>query len=109
MNARGKYFNAQSAQELAESVVSLSPISRPASGTGTAVGLAGAQLNGDQELRLSDELRRGWWGDVKKYALDPNTGALPSTPAIRNTRRMVGCGQTRHQASGTGWNTTAGS
>ena len=77
VNARGKYFNAQSAQELAEAVVSALADFTSQSGTGTAVGLSGAQLTATKSFGYRTSYEAGWFGDVKKYALDPNTGALP--------------------------------
>ncbi len=58
--ARGKYFNAQNPQELAESIVSALADFTGQSGTGTAVGIAGAQFYGDQRVfgyRTSYEAR----------------------------------------------------
>ena len=43
VNSRGKYFNAQNAQQLAESIVSALADFTDQSGTGTGVGLGGAQ------------------------------------------------------------------
>src|SRR6185369_7572471 len=45
INSRGKYFNAQNAQQLAESIVAALADFTDQSGTGTAVGIGGAQLS----------------------------------------------------------------
>ena len=105
INARGKYFNAQSAQELAEGVVSALADFTAQSGTGTAVGLAGAQLTAAKSFGYRTSYEAGWWGDVKKYALDPNTGALPvdATGNPLNAPVWSAADKLDIQASGTGW------
>ena len=48
------------------------------SGTGTAVGIGGAQLSVTNQYAYKTSYEAGIWGDVKKYALDINSGVLPS-------------------------------
>ncbi len=78
VNSRGKYFNASNAQQLAESIVSALADFTDQSGTGTAVGIGGAQLSVTNQYAYKTSYEAGIWGDVKKYALDINTGVLPS-------------------------------
>jgi Tfp pilus tip-associated adhesin PilY1 len=47
------------------------------SGTGTAIGLAGAQLSLTNQYGYRTSYEVGLWGDVKKYLLDINSGVLP--------------------------------
>ena len=77
VNSRGKYFNAVNPQQLAESVVSALADFTDQSGTGAAVGIAGAQLSVTNQYAYKTSYEVGLWGDVKKYALDINTGVLP--------------------------------
>ena len=57
VNSRGKYFNAQNPQQLAESIVSALADFTAQSGTGTARRDRRRAAHGDHELRLPDELR----------------------------------------------------
>ena len=77
VNSRGKYFNANNAQQLAESIVSALADFTDQSGTGTAVGLGGAQLSVTNQYAYKTSFEAGIWGDVKKYAIDLGTGVLP--------------------------------
>ena len=77
VNSRGKYFNASNAQQLAESIVSALADFTDQSGTGTAVGIGGAQLSVTNQYAYKTSYEAGIWGDVKKYAIDLNTGVLP--------------------------------
>jgi type IV pilus assembly protein PilY1 len=77
INTRGKFFNASNAQQLAESIVSALADFTDQSGTGTAVGLGGAQLSVTNQYAYKTSYEKGLWGDVKKYAIDINTGVLP--------------------------------
>ena len=78
VNSRGKYFNASNAQQLAESIVSALADFTDQSGTGTAVGIGGAQLSVTNQYAYKTSYEAGIWGDVKKYAIDLDTGVLPS-------------------------------
>ena len=77
INSRGKYFNANNAQQLAESIVSALADFTDQSGTGTAVGLGGSQLSVSNQYAYKTSYEAGIWGDVKKYAIDIATGVLP--------------------------------
>ncbi len=77
LNARGKFFNASNAQQLAESIVSALADFTDQSGTGTAVGLGGAQLSVTNQYAYKTSYEKGLWGDVKKYVIDINSGVLP--------------------------------
>lgn len=77
VNSRGKYFDAQNPRQLAESVVSALADFTDQSGTGTAIGIAGAQLSATNQFGYRTSYEIGLWGDVKKYALDIDTGVLP--------------------------------
>ena len=108
INGHGQYFNVQNAQQLAESVVSaLADFTADQSGTGTAVGLAGAQLTATRSFGYRTSYESGWSGDVKKYALDPNTGALPidgngnpANPPVWSAGPLLDT-----MAAGAGWDT----
>ncbi len=76
-NSRGKFFNATDAEQLAESVVAALADMSDTSGTGAAVGLAGTQLSSTNQYAYKTSYEKGWWGDVKKYAIDTATGVLP--------------------------------
>ena len=69
----------------------------PPNGTGTAVGLAGAQLTATKNFGYRTSYEDEWSGDVKKYALDPNTGALPVDSHRQSDERagVVGRGAAR--------------
>ena len=77
INSRGDYYNAKDPQELATSIIQVLNQATGQSGTGTAVGIAGAQFSVSTSFGYRTSYETGWWGDVAKYALDPNTGALP--------------------------------
>ena len=77
INTRGKFFNPNNAQQLAESIVSALADFTDQSGTGAGVGLAGAQLSVTNQYAYKTSYERGLWGDVKKYAIDITTGVLP--------------------------------
>ena len=77
LNSRGKYFNASNAQQLAESIVSALADFTDQSGTGTAVGIGGAQLSVTNQYAYKTSYEAGIWGDVKKYAINIDTGVLP--------------------------------
>ena len=77
VNARGVFFNAKNGQELAESIVAALADFTDGSGTGAAVGLAGAQLSATNKHVFKTSYEKGWWGDVKKYAINTTTGVLP--------------------------------
>ncbi len=105
VNSRGKYFNAQSPRQLAESVVSSLADFTDQNGTGAAVGIAGAQLSVSNQYAYKTSYESGWWGDVRKYALDIYTGVLPvdadgnpTTPPVWSAATQVDA-----QAAGTGW------
>ena len=108
VNARGKYYNAQNAQQLAEQIVSALADFADQSGTSTAIGIAGAQLSATRKYGYKTSFESGWWGDVKKYALNTSTGALdldangnPISPLIWSAATQLDT-----QAAGTGWDTT---
>jgi type IV pilus assembly protein PilY1 len=107
INARGKYFNANNARELAEAIVSSLADFTDQSGTGTAVGIAGAQFSASKSFGYRTSYETGWWGDVKKYALDPSTGALPvdSSGNPANAPLWSAATQLDTQAAVTGWDT----
>ena len=75
----------QNPQQLAESIVSALADFTDQSGTGTGGRASpGRSCRVTKQYGYQTSYEAGWWGDVKKYALDTNTGALPSTPtAIR--------------------------
>ena len=107
INSRGKYFNAKTAQELAASIVqSLSEFTSQ-SGTGTAVGIAGAQISATKNFAYRTSYEVGWWGDLRKYALNLNTGALPVDNAGNPINPPVwsAAAQVDLQAAATGWDT----
>ena len=107
LNTRGKFFNADNPKQLAESIVSALADFTDQSGTGTSVGIAGAQFTASKSYGYRASYEAGWWGDVKKYALDPNTGALPVDGAGNpiNPPLWSAATQLDAQASGTGWDT----
>jgi len=77
VNSRGKYFNANNARQLAESVVSALADFTDQAGTGAGIGLAGAQLSTTNQYGYRTSYEVSLWGDVKKYKLDIDTGVLP--------------------------------
>ena len=77
VNSRGKYFDAQNPRQLAESVVSALADFTDQSGTGTGIGLSGAQLSVTNQYGYPTSYAVGIWGDVRKYLLDINSGVLP--------------------------------
>ncbi len=107
VNSRGKYFNAQSPRQLAESIVAALADFTDQSGTGTGVGMAGAQLSTTNKYAYKTSYETGFWGDVRKYTLDINTGVLPvdadgnpTTPPLWSAMTQLDA-----QAAGTGWDT----
>ena len=108
VNGRGKYFSVQNAQQLAEGVVSsIADFTSGQSGTGTAVGIGGPQLSATNRYAYRTSYELDWWGDVKKYALDPATGALPidANGNPLNAPLWSAAAQVDAQAAGTGWDT----
>ena len=107
VNSRGKYFNAQNAQQLAEGVAGALADFTDQAGTGTAVGLAGAQLTSTSSFGYKTSYDAGWTGDVLKYALDPTTGALPvdADGNALNAPVWSASAKLDAQAAGTGWDT----
>jgi type IV pilus assembly protein PilY1 len=106
VNSRGKFFNAKTAQDLASSIVQALSEFTGQAGTGTGVGIAGAQLAVTTNYAYRTSYEIGWWGDVKKYALDP-TGALPVDNAGNplNPALWSAATQADTQAAVTGWDT----
>ena len=105
LNSRGKYFNADNSQQLAESIVSaLADFTGP-NGTGTAIALAGAQISTTKNFGYLANYDSQWTGDVKKYALDPNTGALPADVDGNPLNKPLwsASDQLDKQVLGTGW------
>ena len=105
VNSRGTYYNAQNAQELAESIASALGDFTDQAGTGAAVGMAGAQLTATTSFGYRTSYDVGWWGDVKKYALNPATGAIdvdkdgiPLSPPV-----WTAAAQLDAQVAGDGW------
>jgi type IV pilus assembly protein PilY1 len=106
VNSGGKFFNAGNPQELAASIVSALSDFTGQAGTGTAVGIAGAQFSATKTFGYRTSYETGWWGDIKKYALDPNTGALPLNSAGNpaNPPLWSAATSTDAQFAGDGWN-----
>jgi type IV pilus assembly protein PilY1 len=77
INTRGAFFNPANAQQLAESIVSALADFTDQAGTGAGVGLGGAQLSVTNQYAYKTSFERGWWGDLKKYAINITTGVLP--------------------------------
>jgi type IV pilus assembly protein PilY1 len=108
LNSRGKFFNAANPQQLAESIVSaVADFIGTQSGTGTAVGIAGAQFSATKKYGYRTSYEVDWWGDVKKYALDSSTGALPVDAAGNplNAPLWSAATQLDTLAAGGGWDT----
>jgi len=105
LNSRGKYFNPSNPQQLAESIVSALADFTAQSGTGAAVGIAGAQLSATRKYGYKTSYESGWWGDVKKYELDPTTGALPvkTDGNPKNDPLWSAASALDAQVLGTGW------
>ncbi len=108
INSRGKYFNADNPQQLAESIVSALADFTDQSGTGTAVGIAGAQFTATRRLRLQDQLRGRLVGRRQEIRARSR-----HRRAAGRRRRQPGqsrrCGPRRHtsmrRSLGTGWDT----
>jgi type IV pilus assembly protein PilY1 len=108
LNSRGKFFNAANPQQLAESIVSaVADFIGTQSGTGTAVGIAGAQFTATKKFGYRTSYEAAWWGDVRKYALDSSTGALPLDSAgnPKDAPLWSAAAQLDTMAAGTGWDT----
>ena len=107
LNSRGKFFNAKDPQELAASVVQALNEFTGQAGTGTAVGIAGAQISATKNFGYRTSYEVGWWGDVRKYALDPATGALPvdNVGNPLNAPLWSAATQLDAQTATTGWKT----
>ncbi|MEO8303410.1 MAG: PilC/PilY family type IV pilus protein [Betaproteobacteria bacterium] len=107
LNSRGKFFNTKNAQQLAEAIVSSLADFTDQTGTGTAVGIAGAQFSATKTYGYRTSYESGWWGDIKKYALDPTTGALPIDSAGNplNAPLWSAATQVDAQTAVAGWNT----
>ena len=108
LNSRGKFFNANNPQELAQSIVgAIADFIGTQSGTGTAVGIAGPQFSATRTYGYRTSYEVGWWGDVQKYALDPNTGALPVDSAGNPKNPALWSAAARLDAitAGAGWDT----
>ncbi len=92
LNSRGKYFNAANPQQLAESIVSALADFTSQSGTGAAVGIAGAQLSATKKYGYRTSYESGWWGDVAQVRArhQDRRAARSRRTAIRRTIR---CGR----------------
>jgi type IV pilus assembly protein PilY1 len=107
LNSRGKFFNAKNPQELANSIVAaLNDFVGP-NGTGTGVGIAGAQITATNRFSYLTSYDSTWAGDVKKYALDSRFGAIRVDPAGNPIDPPLWSAQVQldAQAAGTGWDT----
>jgi type IV pilus assembly protein PilY1 len=107
LNSRGKYFNAANPQELAESIVSALTDFVGPNGTGTGIALAGARITNTRNFGYLTSYDSQWTGDLRKYALDTRTGALPADADGNPLNRPVWSAQQQLdlQALGTGWDT----
>ncbi len=107
VNSRGKFFNPSNSRQLGENIVAALADFTSQSGTGTAIGIAGAQLSSTRRYGYRTSYETGSWGDVRKYSLDPGTGALPvkvdGTPL--NDPVWSAATQLDAQTLGTGWRT----
>ena len=79
INSRGNTSTPRTRRSWPTSIVSSLTDFTGQSGTGTAVGIAGAQFSATKSFGYRTSYEVGWWGDVKKYALDPRPARLPST------------------------------
>jgi type IV pilus assembly protein PilY1 len=107
INSRGKFFNAKNPQELANSIVAaLNDFVGP-NGTGTGVGIAGAQITATNSFGYLTSYDSTWAGDVKKYALDPRIGAIRVDSAGNPISSPLWSAQMQldTQVQGTGWDT----
>jgi type IV pilus assembly protein PilY1 len=107
LNSRGKFFNASNPQDLANSIVSaLNDFVGP-SGTGTGVGIAGAQLTATNNFGYLTSFDSTWAGDVQKYAFNAATGAIPVDTAGNPLNPPLWSAQVQLDAQvvGTGWDT----
>ncbi len=105
VNSRGKYFNAPTRSSWRRASSARWPTSPAQTARPPRWALAGAQLTATKKFGYRTSYETGWWGDVKKYALDPNTGALPVDANGNPIERagVVGRGATRRAgAAGTG-------
>jgi len=107
VNSRGKYFNAGNAQQLAESVVSSLADFTDQVGTGTGVGIMGAQLSATNRHAYKASYESGLSGDVRKYSLDITNGTLPVDASGNPLDAAVWSASTQldAQAAGNGWDT----
>ena len=107
VNSRGKYLNAQNAEELARAMVkAVGDFTAQPPGTGTGVGIAGAQITATKKYGyLTSYAPIDWSGDVRKYALDPATGAIPVDKDGIPLKLPLWSAATQldAQAAGTGW------
>ena len=71
VNSRGKYFNAKNPQQLAESIVSALADFTDQSGTGTAVGIAGAQFSATKNFGYRTSYEAGLVGRRQEIRARP--------------------------------------
>jgi type IV pilus assembly protein PilY1 len=106
LNGHGQFNNVQNAQQLADAIAgAVANFTASQAGTGTSVGISGAQLTAATSFAYKTSYEVGWWGDVKKFALD-STGALPldANGNPLNAPVWAAAPQVDIQAAGTGWN-----
>lgn len=81
VNGRGGYYPAKNPSSIVSSLnKALSAISSQAGSGGAAAASSPQLAPGDSNAYLARYSPEGWWGDVLALALDPNTGALLSSP-----------------------------
>ncbi len=81
VNGRGGYYPAKDPAAIVSSLnKALSAISSQAGSGGAAAASSPQLAPGDSNAYLARYSPEGWWGDVLALALDPNTGALLSSP-----------------------------
>ncbi len=80
VNGRGRFALAANAKDLTAAFAgTLAEITDP-SGAGTAAAISVSSSTTGARYGYRTSFGPGGWGDVRKYALDPDTGAIPVDP-----------------------------
>lgn len=79
-NGRGKFLSAQNPGELTQGLKDALAAISDRTGSAAAVAFNSSSLNANSDVYLALFNSSSWSGDLKSYPLDPNTGAISSTP-----------------------------
>ena len=82
VNGRGRYFSVQNAKDLSNSLSAALDKIRATTGTASAAATSTLQpVQGDNDVFVAQFTTVTWVGDIKKYSIDPSSGAISPVPS----------------------------